>query len=395
MIQEKNQGALAGLKILDFSTLLPGPYASMVLADLGAEVLRVSAPGKKDAVEVYPPQIQGEGVTSSQAWLGRNKKTMELNLKKAASVEIVKRLIMEYDIVLEQFRPGVMKRLGLDYETLKTLNPRLIYCSLTGYGQSGPMRDRAGHDINFLALSGNMGQAGRKNGGPVLTNIQIGDVASGAMNAVTGILAAAYHREKTGEGQYIDIAMLDGLIPFNGMDGSGYLVSQKAPEREGSWLNGGSLYDFYETSDGRYISVGSIEPKFWKGFCEVMGCEDLIQGGIYPEDGEAVKERIKGLFLEKTFDEWCEIFKDQDICVEPVLSMEEAFAENEQIADRQMIVEVPLNHGTTVKQMGNGIKLSETPVQYRHGGYPSGFHTREILENLGIDEETITSVTEV
>lgn len=232
MTDKREEGALEGLKILDFSTLLPGPFATTMLADLGAEVLKISGPGKPDIVLDYPPFIEGTDVSANQAWLGRNKKTMLLNLKKPEAVDIVKKLIMEYDIVMEQFRPGVMEKLGLGYEALAEINPHLIYCSLTGYGQTGPLSHRAGHDINYLARSGNMAQAGRTETGPVLTNMQVADVAVGSMNSVIGILAAVQYRNRTGKGQRVDIAMLDGLIPFNGMDGTAFLADGKVPKRE-------------------------------------------------------------------------------------------------------------------------------------------------------------------
>ncbi len=283
MTNKREEGALEGLKILDFSTLLPGPFATTMLADLGAEVLKISGPGKPDIVLDYPPFIEGTTVSANQAWLGRNKKTMLLNLKKPGAVEVVKKLIMEYDIVMEQFRPGVMEKLGLGYEALAEINPRLIYCSLTGYGQTGPLSHRAGHDINYLARSGNMAQAGRAETGPVLTNMQVADVAVGSMNSVIGILAAVQYRNRTGKGQRVDIAMLDGLIPFNGMDGTAFLAAGKVPKREGERLNGGCMYDFYETKDGQYLSVGALEPKFWAEFCHCIGREDLIEGSVWPE----------------------------------------------------------------------------------------------------------------
>ena len=213
-------GALSGLKILDFTTLLPGPYATMMLADLGAEVIKISGRGKYDLVVHWPPVIKGAEVTGAQAWLGRNKKNIFLNMKKPESVEAVKKLVMEYDVVVEQFRPGVMKRLGIGYDELKAVNPRLIYCAITGYGQTGPMSMAAGHDCNYMARSGILSAAGRKDAGPSLYNFQIADVAAGSNNAVIGILAAAFYREKTGKGQFVDIAMNDGVVPFNSMDGA-------------------------------------------------------------------------------------------------------------------------------------------------------------------------------
>ena len=238
-------GALDGYKVLDFSTLLPGPYATMTLADLGAEVLKVSGRDKYDLVVNWPPVVKGAEVTGAQAWLGRGKKTIHLNLKKPAAVEAVKKLVMEYDIIVEQFRPGVMKKLGLSYEILRQVNPRIIYCSITGYGQTGPMSMRAGHDINYISRSGIAASAGRREGGPSLYNFQIADVAGGSLNAVASILAAIIYRERTGEGQYIDVSMQDSVVPFNSMDGAAYFAGGEVRSRECGMLNGGGIYDFY------------------------------------------------------------------------------------------------------------------------------------------------------
>lgn len=395
MTEKKEEGALKGLKILDFSTLLPGPFATTMLADLGAEVLKISGPGKADLVLDYPPFIEGTNISANQAWLGRNKKTMVLNLKKPEAVEVVKKLMMEYDIIMEQFRPSVMDKLGLGYETLAKINPRLIYCSLTGYGQTGPLSHKASHDINYLARSGNMAQAGREETGPVLTNMQVADVAVGAMNSVIGILAAVQYRNQTGKGQQVDIAMLDGLIPFNGMDGAAFLADGKVPKREGERLNGGCLYDFYETKDGQYLSVGALEPKFWAEFCRCIGREDLIEGSVWPENVKAVKEIVKGILKEKTRDEWMAVFEGRDVCVEPVLSVPEALAEDAHIRERKMVVEVevPLSGGKSTAQYGTAVKLSESPAQYRHGGYPVGYHTKAVLEKLGCSDSEIESLT--
>ena len=314
-------GALTGLKILDFSTLLPGPYATLMLGDMGAEIIKISSPDKPDIVADYPPYIEGTNITANQAWLGRNKKNLFLNLKTEEGKEIVKKLVKEYDIIMEQFRPGVMDRLGLGYEELKKINPKIIYCSLTGYGQTGPMKNSAGHDINYLARSGNMNYSGRKSTGPVLTNMQIADIGVGSLHSVIGILAAVHYRTVTGKGQFIDISMFDGLIPFHAMEGAGFLAGGKEPERESTRLNGGSAYDFYETKDGRYISVGSLEPKFWKNFCECVNLPELIEKTVMPEETENMKNIIRKRILEKTLKEWQDIFQGKDVCVEPVLTM--------------------------------------------------------------------------
>lgn len=386
-------GALTGLKILDFSTLLPGPYATLVMADMGAEVVSVAAPDRVDLVTQWPPVIEGtvedgKGITAAAAWLGRNKKSLYINLKTEEGIEAVKRLVTPeedggggFDIILEQFRPGVMDRLGIGYDTLSAVNPKLIFCSLTGYGQTGPMAMRAGHDINYMSRSGNMNQAGRRETGPVLTNMQVADVAVGSMNSVVSILAAVNYRNNTGEGQYIDVAMMDGMVPFNGMDGASWLGGGSVPEREGQMLNGGGIYDFYETSDGRYMSVGSLEPKFFADLCKGLAL-----------DKDASKGQIAERFREKTLEEWCRIFEKLDACVEPVLTMEE-MREDQQITARGMLphVKVPCSN-ILVQQLGNPMKLSKCPVEYRHAGYPTGYHTDEILKELGFTDEEISKI---
>ena len=384
-------GALNGLKILDFSTLLPGPYASLILADLGAEVLKVSAASRPDLVINYEPFIEDTGISACHAWLGRNKKTMFLNLKKPEAVNIIKALVKDYDIVLEQFRPGVMDRLGIGYDALKKVNPGIIYCALTGYGQTGPLRDAAGHDINYLARSGIVSHAGRQAEGPSLMNFQIADIAVGSMNSVIGILAAVHYRHMTGKGQFIDVAMLDGCVPFNSLDGAGFLVSGRQPHREGEMLNGGSVYDYYETKDGEYMSVGALEPKFWKEFCRGIGREDLMKETVRPRDINQIKPEIRRIFLSKTKAEWTDIFSKCDACVQPVMNLKEALLEDAQIREREMVVDVPLplHENLRVKQMGTAVKLSECPCEYKYAGYPLGYHTREIIESLDLDYDLL------
>ena len=384
-------GALDGLKILDFTTLLPGPYATLMLADMGAEVLKISSAGKYDLVLDYGERVKGTDISACQAWLGRNKKTMFLNLKTPEAKEIVRQLIMDYDIVIEQFRPGVMQRLGLGYEDLRRVNPHLIYCSLTGYGQTGPLRDAAGHDINYMSRSGIISHAGRADSGPSLMNFQIADIAVGSLNSVIGILAAVISRQATGKGQFIDVSMLDGCVPFNSLDGADFLVSGRQPRRDGQLLNGGSMYDYYETSDGGYMSVGSLEPKFWEAFCRGIGREDLIAGTVRPENVPEVKEEIRAIFRTKTRDEWTAVFSELDACVQPVMDLQEALLEDPQIRSRGMVVDVdmPLHEGTKVKQMATSINLSETPCEYRFAGYPLGYHTKEIIASLGLDYDDL------
>ncbi|MEY2863904.1 MAG: hypothetical protein RLY58_1611, partial [Pseudomonadota bacterium] len=259
---------LLGLKVLDFSTLLPGPFATLMLADLGATVIHVESPTRVDLVRVMPPYADGQA--TAHAYLNRNKQAVTLDLKQPDSIAQIHDLIGEYDIVVEQFRPNVMARLGLDYDTLKAINPRLIYCSITGYGQTGPLKDRAGHDINYLALSGIAGHSGRKVGGPPPMGIQIADVAGGSLHAVIGILAAVIERQQSGLGQHIDISMTDCAFALNSMAGAAQVAAGDAQMAEGGALNGATYYDYYQTRDGRYLSVGSLEPQFMLGLAQAL-----------------------------------------------------------------------------------------------------------------------------
>jgi crotonobetainyl-CoA:carnitine CoA-transferase CaiB-like acyl-CoA transferase len=386
--RKKMTGPLKGLKILDFTTLLPGPFATMTLADLGADVLQVLSGSRPDLTAFWPPFIPGTKISAASAALGRGKRSITLNLKDGRAAAIVRRLIADHDIVIEQFRPGVMARLGLDYETLRQDNPALIYCSLTGYGQTGPMKDRAGHDINYLSRAGVMAYSGRKETGPVLTGMQIADVASGSSNALIGILAAVIHRKNTGEGQHIDVSMTDGVVAFNTFAAMALLADGKEAGREEELLNGGSLYDFYETGDRKYIAFGGLEPQFFSAFCNTIGRPDLIAGGVAPADIPVVKEEVRAIIKTKTRDAWRDLFEKTDACVEPVLSLEEALNDPHTRA-RGMVIEAYLPDGKKIRQVGHPIHYSATPPEYGMTGFAAGTHTKETLLSLGYPEEEI------
>jgi alpha-methylacyl-CoA racemase len=379
-------GPLAGLKILDFTTLLPGPFATMNLADLGADVLRVISGSRPDMASFAPPFLKGTDISFTVPFMQRGKRSMTLNLKDPRAVHVIHQLISSYDILIEQFRPGVMAKFGLDYESLKTLNPGIIYCSVTGYGQDSPLKKKAGHDINYLARSGLMSYSGRKESGPSLMGMQIADIASGSYNAIIGILAAVVSRNGSGQGQHIDISMTDGSIAFNAMVGGAYLVDNVEPEREGFFLNGGSLYDFYETGDGKYLSFGGLEPQFFADFCRAIDRPDLISGGVAPQNIDEVKEDVRAIMRSKTMDQWLSIFENYDACVEPVLSLSEAL-NDPHTKKRNLVVELDLPWGGTMKQIANPIKFSGTPQEYKKAGVPAGTHTREILGELGYTED--------
>ncbi|MEM7538723.1 MAG: CaiB/BaiF CoA-transferase family protein [Chloroflexota bacterium] len=381
---------LANLKILDFSTLLPGPYATMMLADLGADVLKIEAPGRPELTRLFPP-FDSDGISSGHGLLNRNKRSLGLNLKAEGSVDIVKRLIVEqgYDIVVEQSRPGVMDRLGVGYEAMNAICPHLIFCSLTGYGQDGPYRDRAGHDINYLALSGMMAHYGRKeDSAPPPLPSQVADIGAGSLHLVIGLLSAVIRRAATGEGAHVDISMHDGSLAWDSMAAAATIVGGRQPGPEEMVLNGGCFYDFYETQDGRLLSVGSLEPKFWTQFCTAIGREDLIKPGLNFEvaNQHSFKDEIREVIRTKTQAEWTKIFAQVDACVEPVLTTQEALAHPHTVA-RGMVVDVPRDEtapdGDTQRQIGTPIKLSNHTPAYRHIGTHLGAHTHPILTKLG------------
>lgn len=381
------------LKILDFTRLLPGPYATMILADLGAEVLRIESPYHPDILQTSPP-FDGDQSAAHQT-INRSKKSITLDLKSEEGTEIIYKLVKEYDIVIEQFRPGVLEKLGLGYEKLKKINSKLIYCSITGYGQSGPYRNRAGHDNNYLSLTGVLSYSTRKNERPVPMGVQIADQVGGSLHAIIGILSAVIHREQTGEGQWIDISMTDCTFALQSLMGSGWLTQKINPKPEEHLLNGGVFYDYYETADGRFFSVGSLEPSFRKQLCEALGIMQFLPYS-FSEDKEELdlfKNEIKNAFSKKTFNELMGIFSQFDACVEPVLTFEEA-CKHPQVKERGLLVNVHRNDGTNQLQIGSPFKSSVFKPTYQHVGVRPGTNTREVLLNLGYDDQTINQFIE-
>ncbi|MFT5717067.1 MAG: alpha-methylacyl-CoA racemase [Oleiphilaceae bacterium] len=381
---------LKGIKVLDFTTLLPGPYATQLLADMGAEVIRVESPTRPDLVKFMPPMV-GEGknkVSAVHASLNRNKQFIAIDLKSDSAKEIIYRLIMEYDIVIEQFRPNVMKRLGLDYESLKIIQPKLIYCSITGYGQTGPLKDRAGHDINYLALSGLASYSGRKETGPVLSGTQIADIAGGSHHAVMAVQAAIIQRAVSGAGQYLDISMSDAALAMTTMFGASALASGKPLELGGEMLNGGLFYDYYETADGRYLSLGSLEPVFANKVLEVLGMNEWAskltdQRCVIQHE---VREQFKTVFKQHSFEHWLAIFESLDACVEPVLTIEETFS-HPHFIERGMISDALMETGESIPQLNSALPFrSEKKHQAGRG---LGVDTDTVLRRIGFGEPEI------
>ena len=373
--------ALEGIRILDLSRMLPGPFATMMLGDLGAEVIKIEEPKIGDPTRWGQPMLGNQSAAFQQ--INRNKKSIALDLKKAEGRDIFLKLAATADVVLEQFRPGVVERLGIGYAAVNEINPRVVYCSLTGYGQNGPYRDRGGHDLNYIALSGILGLTTDERGKPVIPGVQIADLAGG-MVAAFAILAALMARERTGRGQYVDVSMFDVMLSM--------LPIPAAHEFAGHSLGVGSkyalsgaypFYNVYETGDGRYMTLGALEPKFWANFCRAVGRGDLIARQF--DDGERRKElfeEVRRIFLSRTQAEWVELMRDADACCEPVLSLAEAFA-HAQTRAREMVIVV---EHAGINSLGSACKLSDTPPRINLPTPALGQHTDEILAELGFSE---------
>lgn len=384
-------GPLSSLKVLDFTTLLPGPFGTLMLADLGADVLRLESPTRPDMTRLMPPVE--DGVSAAQAYLNRSKRSLAVDLKQVEGVALVRELVAEYDIVIEQFRPGVMDKLGVGYEALREINPRMIYCSLTGYGQTGPYRDRAGHDLNYLAIAGMASYNGRRRTGPQPMAFQAADVAGGSCHAVMAVLAAVIERQGSGMGQYIDISMTDAAFALQALTSPAALQTGESPGLESTLLNGGSFYDCYETSDGRWFSVGGLEPQFFQRFCQAIGRPDLVgqAAAVDPEQVAALKAAIAEAMKQKTFAQWQAIFAEVDSCTEPVLDFIEAL-QHPQLKARQMVIEVPLENGARRAQVASPFRFSRSAPEYRHAGGRLGQHTDAILAELGYSDERIEAL---
>lgn len=355
--------------------MLPGPFCSMLLADLGAEVIMIE-------------QESGSGLGKRRVdfYIFRNKKSIILDLKNGRGREIFYKLVDTADVIIEGFRPGVVKRLGIDYPTIRKINSRIIYCSISGFGQNGPYQDRVGHDINYVALAGLLSVTGKKGQGPGIPGTQIGDIGGGILGAFS-ILAGILARERIGEGQYIDISMMDSALVLNPVSFFEYFLKGKVFEQGGYRLLGSvPCYNIYSTKDDRYLTIGALEPKFWARLCHKLGREDLIARQY--EEGPGILDEIQQIFLSKSQAEWNNILESEEVCYAPVLDLQET-TEDPHVQYRKMVIDNPEKGHRKMKQLGIVPKFSLTPGQIRYPSPEPGQDTEEILMQIGIQSPEI------
>ena len=394
--------ALEGVKILDLSVLVPGAFCTMLLGDLGADVLKIEAPGPNEfrsSARAVPMEEQGKA--AAYYALDRNKKSIVVNLKSEAGREVFYRLSRQADVIVEGFRPGVVKRLGIDYETISKLNPGIIYCSLSGYGQDGPYHTFPGHDVNYIAMAGVLGLIGSSEGPPAIPLNLVADFAGAALYGALGISVALVARSKTGKGQYLDIAYMDGAISLMTWFNCGYFLDGSVLKRGESWLHGAyPYYGVYETRDGKYITIGCLEPHFWQNLCRLLSQEGYIPYGFALEhtfhkpEGEKwdeIHSSLRQVFLTKTRDEWFELLTRNDVPVGKVLMPDEVFSDP-QVLHRQMVIEVQHPALGKIKQVGVAPKLSGTPGKVRSLSPLRGEHTDEVLRGLGYKQGEISDL---
>jgi alpha-methylacyl-CoA racemase len=386
---------LEGIRVLDLSRLLPGGFCSLLLADFGADVLKVEDTGMGDYIRWSPPYYEGAHESARSALflsLNRNKRSIRLDLKHERGREALLRLVREYDVVLESFRPGVLDRLGVGYERMREENPGIVYCAISGYGQAGPKRDASGHDMNYLGLIGLLGLTGERGGEPMQAAGQIADLGGGALMAAFGILAALRERDSSGEGQLVDVSMSDGALSWLAMVAATYFADGTVPRR-GDLPLAGSLvcYRPYECADG-WVTLGALEPKFWQAWCRGVEREDLV-AKQFERPGSPAHAEVREIFKGRTRTEWEAFARRHDCCLEPLLELDEAL-ESELVREREMVVELEQPGAErTVRQLGVPVKLGRTPGE--HGRLPGpalGEHTEEALLAAGYSEAEVVEL---
>lgn len=371
--------ALTGIRVLDMSRLLPGPYCTMLLADFGAEVIKIEEPGKGDYSRSFPPFLKDFGYWHLQ--LNRNKQSVVLDLKSEEGRNIFLELVKTADVVVESYRPGVLKKLGVDYETASKVNPKIVYCSLSGYGSKGPLAHKADHDLGYLSLAGVTAMSGEADGAPAIPGVLMADM-NAALSAGMSIMIALRHAALTGQGQEIDISLFNVAMTLMPGAASLFFGSGFVAERGNNWLTGAyANYNIYATADGRYVSVGCLEKKFWRNLCIGLGKEELIDMIDDESNHPYLKEQLAGVFKQKTMREWEEFFTAKDACVTPVLNFKEA-VESEQVQANEMVLQVQDDELGAYQQLGFAMKLSKTPAQLTKRAPRLGEDTEKILAQL-------------
>lgn len=376
---------LDGIRVLDLSRLLPGPYCTMLLADLGAEVIKIETPGVGDYMRLIPPFVKdersGEEIGAAYLTVNRNKKSVGLNYRNKRGKEILMQLVRDADVVLETFRAGAAERWGIGYAAMRAINPRIVYCSLSGYGQTGPYKERAGHDLNYIALAGLLAANGAAGGPPIPPMVQVADL-SGGMLAAISILSALIARGKTGTGQYLDVSLFEGALSWAGTIIGGALLAGRKIEPGRMQLNGGmACYNVYETRDGKYVTIAAIEPSFWSAFCKNVGRQDLE---ARQQEAEAIPE-VAAIFKTRTLAEWVTFAQTVEACIEPVNDFAQV-VDNSQVKQRGLVQAI-----NGVPQIGSVFVFADNP---RLPPPLQGEHTQEILTSLGLTGEELTRLNE-
>jgi crotonobetainyl-CoA:carnitine CoA-transferase CaiB-like acyl-CoA transferase len=379
---------LEGLKILDLSRLLPGALCSMMLADMGAEVLKIEDTSKGDYMRWMPPMVKE--LSAYFLLTNRNKRSMKLDLKAPQGREIFLKLVKQYDVVLESFRPGVMDRLGLGYEALRKENQGIVYCALSGYGQEGPYRDLVGHDINYIALGGVLSSTGTEQGQPTIPSVQLADIGVGSLMSAIGILSAIIHQRATGKGLFIDVSMLDGVVFWMHLAFAEFFTTGNLPKPGHEMLTGKfPCYNVYETKDNRYVAVGALEAKFWATLCTAIERPALIEHQYATgKKREEVIGELREIFRSKGKDEWVALFKNHDICFAPVNTLDEVY-EDEQLNHRRMFLEMDHPSDGRIKQINSPLKYVGAEEKHDVPAPAYGEHTDEILRQLGYTDQAI------
>jgi crotonobetainyl-CoA:carnitine CoA-transferase CaiB-like acyl-CoA transferase/putative sterol carrier protein len=380
-------GPLSGVKIIDFTRLLPGPLATMFLADMGADVIKIEDPDNPDYVRDFEPRVNG--MSMFYLSLNRSKRSMAVNYLSAEGKQIIYDLVKNADVWIEQYRPGIMKEMGFGYEQLKAINPKLIYVSITGYGQDSSMAMAAGHDLNYIAIGGALGITGSANGEITIPGFQLADIAGGSYMAMNAVLAALFQREKTGKSEWVDVSMTDAVVPFTALQFAYYQGTKQVPSPAKFELSGAlANYNVYPCADGKYVALGSLEPKFWNKFCAKAGRNDWAERFLNPTEIEKVKQEVRNFFLTKSSNEWVTFFQGEDICFTAINSLSD-LETDKHLNERNMLLENEHWAVGKYKTINQPLKFKQTIFDNNWSAPDLGDDSASVLKELSYTDETI------